>query len=138
MICVKCAVLALYYETVTTGGGIAARTGIPQQISDQEAMMATDVQDKAKPSGKADRYYQNPVLRDREWDQAKQAPWWLTAVVVAIVIAAFFVGAYAGAPYNLIGWIVGLVAILIYVALGSQRRLRARRRLREVHAQRAA
>ena len=101
--------------------------------------MATDTQAQAQTrKSKADRYYQNPVLRDREWDQAKQAPWWLMAVAVAIVIAAFFVGVYAGAPYNLIGWIVGILTIVVYAALGSRRRLHARRRLREIHAQRAA
>lgn len=101
--------------------------------------MATDVQEKAEArQSKADRYYQNPILRDQEWEHAKQAPYWLTVAALAIVAVAFFVGVYAGAPQNIVGWIVGLVTIVVYVLLGSQRRLRARRRLRELHAQRAA
>lgn len=101
--------------------------------------MATDTQAQGQAGqGKADRFYQNPVLRDREWEHAKQAPWWLTVAALASVVAGFLVGVYSGAPQNIIGWIVGVVTIVVYIGLGAQRRLRARRRLREIHAQRAA
>ena len=75
------------------------------------------------------------MLRDEEWERAKQAPWWLTALAVAIVVVAFFVGVYSTAPQNIIGWVVGIVTIAIYIGLGSARRRRARRRLREIHGQ---
>ena len=101
--------------------------------------MATDVQEKVEAKeGKADRFYQNPTLRDLEWERATQAPWWMTVVALAIVGVAFFIGVYASAPGNVIGWIVGIVTILIYIGLAGPRRLRARRRLRELHRQRAA
>jgi amino acid transporter len=101
--------------------------------------MTTDTQAQAQArQSRADRFYQNPILRDREWEQAKQPPWILTVVALAIVAAAFFIGVYSSAPQNIIGWIVGIVTILVYVALGAHWRLRARRRLRELHRQRAA
>ena len=101
--------------------------------------MATDVQEKVQESsGKAARFYQNPMLRDREWEQATQAPYWLTVAALAIVGVAFFFGVYAASPQNIIGWVVGIATILVYVALGGPRRLRARRRLRELHRQRTA
>lgn len=101
--------------------------------------MATDVQEKAEATeGKADRFYQNPILRDREWEQATQAPWWLTVVALAIIAVAFFIGVYSAAPQNVIGWVVGIATILVYVSLAGPRRMRARRRLRELHRQRAA
>lgn len=101
--------------------------------------MATNTQAQAqtRPS-KADRFYQNPNLRDQEWERATQAPWWLTVVALAVVGVAFFFGVYASAPQSIIGWIVGIVAILVFVSLAGPRRLRARRRLRELHGQKAA
>ncbi len=100
--------------------------------------MATEVQEKAEAKeGKADRFYQNPILRDQEWERATQAPYWLTVLALAIVGVAFFIGVYSGAPENIIGWIVGIITIIVYIALGGPRRLRARQRLRELHRQRA-
>lgn len=100
--------------------------------------MATDVQEKAEPKeGKADRFYQNPTLRDREWEQATQAPYWLTVAALAIIAVAFFIGVYAAAPLSVIGWIVGIATIVVYIGLEGPRRMRARRRLRELHRQRA-
>ncbi len=101
--------------------------------------MATETPEAGKSGrSKSDRFYQNPMLRDQEWERAKQAPWWLMALAVAIVVAAFFVGVYSAAPQNIIGWVVGVVTIAIYLGLGSVRRQRARRRLREIHGQTAA
>ena len=101
--------------------------------------MTTDIREQPETKeGKADRFYQNPSLRDREWEQATQAPYWLTVAALAIVGVAFFFGVYAASPQNIIGWVVGIAMILVYVALGGPRRLRARRRLRELHRQRTA
>jgi hypothetical protein len=85
--------------------------------------------------GKSDRYYKNPILRDQEWDRAKQPPLWLMVLALAIVAVAFFVGVYADKPHNIGGWIVGVTTIVIYMILGSRRRRRARRELREAHGQ---
>ncbi|HEX3954870.1 MAG TPA: hypothetical protein VHW90_14930 [Stellaceae bacterium] len=84
---------------------------------------------------RADRFYQNPILRDEEWDRAKQAPWWQMIVATAIVGVGFFAGVYAAKPYSVIGWIAGVAAIVVYLILGSARRRRARRVLREMHGQ---
>ncbi len=100
--------------------------------------MMTGRQEMAKSGlGKSNRFYQSPVLRDEEWDRAKQAPWWLMVLVLAIVGVAFFVGVYAGKPFSEAGWIVGVMTIVIYMGLSWLRRRRARRRLREVHGQAA-
>jgi Flp pilus assembly protein TadB len=88
--------------------------------------------------GRSDRFYENPILRDQEWDRAKQAPWWLMAVSIGIVAIAFFVGVYTGSPYSTIGWIAGIVTILIYLVLGWRRRRQARQKLREAHGQNKA
>jgi len=88
--------------------------------------------------GKSDRFYQNPILRDAEWDRAKQAPWWLLVLSIAVVGIAFFVGVYATQPYSTLGWIVGIMMIVIYLVLGGLRRRRARRLLRESHGQAAS
>lgn len=85
--------------------------------------------------GKADRFHINPVLRDAEWNQAKQAPGWLIGFVLVCVLVGFFVGVYAATPYSLAGWVIGTVAILIYLALDRGRRDRARRQLRQAHGQ---
>ena len=84
---------------------------------------------------RADRFYQNPVLRDGEWDRAKQAPWWLTTIVLAIVAIAFYSGIYSSTGPNLTGWIIGLVMIAIYFILGRLRRPWARQQLRQLHGQ---
>lgn len=84
---------------------------------------------------RADRFYQNQSMRDEEWNRATQAPLWLMALTVAIVAAGFFVGVYSNRPYSTLGWIVGVVAILLYIVLGGMRRRQARRRLRQAHGQ---
>jgi amino acid transporter len=99
-------------------------------------MKMTETQTTAKSElTKADRFYQNPVLRDEEWNRAKQPPWWLMASAIAIIAVAFFVGVYGSRPYSIIGGIVGVVTILIYIALGSTRRRQARQQLRKAHEQ---
>jgi hypothetical protein len=139
MTCVNARRSVLLSRQHQTGGEIAAPIDLVQQIWHQEATMATEVQEKAEiTEGKAGRFYQNPTLRDQEWERATQAPYWLTAAALAIVGVAFFVGVYSTAPQSIIGWIVGIITILVYVALGGPRRLRARRRLRELHQQRTA
>ena len=85
--------------------------------------------------GRSDRFYKNPVLRDEEWFSATQAPWWLLAVAILVVAAGFFLGVYAERPYNIFGWIIGLVMIGVYLLLGSIRRKRAREHLRQLHGQ---
>ncbi len=85
--------------------------------------------------GRSARFYQNPVLRDEEWNRAKQPPWWLMVLALAIVVVAFFVGAYGPAPWNAIGWIVGVITIAVYVVILSVRRRRAQHRLRVEHGQ---
>ncbi len=85
--------------------------------------------------GKTDRFYQNPILRDAEWNRAKQAPWWLMTLAVAIIAIAFAVGVYGGPPNSTIGWVVGIATIAIYLGLEEQRRRRARQHLRQVHGQ---
>lgn len=85
--------------------------------------------------GRADRFYKNPVLRDEEWNQVTQAPWWLVLLAVVIVVVGFFAGVYAERPFNVLGWIVGLLAIVIYGWLGAMRKRRARAELRKLHGQ---
>ena len=85
--------------------------------------------------GRSDRFYQNPALRDAEWNRTKQAPWWLTALTLVVIGVAFFVGVYGGAAVRQAGWIVGALALAIYVALAVSRRRWARRHLRQVHGQ---
>jgi hypothetical protein len=85
--------------------------------------------------GKADRFYKNPAQRDEEWDRYTRPPLWLMVLTIAIVGVAFFAGVYADKPHNIIGWIIGCVAIVIYGILGSVRRRRARRLLRQLHGQ---
>lgn len=88
--------------------------------------------------GRTQRFYQNPVLRDAEWDRAKEAPWWLMVLTIAIVAVAFFFGVYASGPQSIAGWIVGIIMVAIYLILGWQRRRRARQRLRQLHGQPAS
>jgi hypothetical protein len=85
--------------------------------------------------GKADRFHRNPVLRDREWDQAKQAPWWLMILTIAIVGVAAYAGVYATGSSRTLGWIVVVAAIVLYLLLGVVRRRRARQELRRAHGQ---
>jgi hypothetical protein len=86
-------------------------------------------------SNRADRYFQSPASRDAEWDRAKQPPWWLLGLVVAIVGAAFFVGVYAGGTASAVAWVVGIIAIAVFMVLGRARRGRARQQLRQAHQQ---
>ena len=85
--------------------------------------------------GKADRFYRNPALRDAEWNQATQPPWWLIVAVLGFVVVGFFAGVYTSTPCSLLGWLAGTVAILIYLALDRLRRGRARRQLGRAHGQ---
>jgi hypothetical protein len=85
--------------------------------------------------GRANRFYSNPVLRDAEWNQATKAPWWLIVLVVAVVAAGFFAGVYADGPSRVVGWTVGIVAIVVFFILAQLRRRRARRELRRAHGQ---
>lgn len=84
---------------------------------------------------RADRFYQNPALRDDEWNRATQPPWWLLVVVIAIVAAAFFIGVYGTADYRVAGWVIGVAAIVLYGCLAIVRRRHARRALRAAHQQ---
>jgi protein-S-isoprenylcysteine O-methyltransferase Ste14 len=84
---------------------------------------------------RADRFYLNPVLRDQEWNRAKQASGWALVVVLACIIIGFIAGVYADKPYSLIGWLIGTAAILIHFALAPVRRARAREKLRRAHGQ---
>lgn len=84
--------------------------------------------------GRANRFYQNPSLRDDEWNRAKQVPMWVTVLAMAIVGVGFFMGVYADAPQSTVGWIVGLITLILYGILTEVRRRQARRELREAHA----
>lgn len=88
--------------------------------------------------GKSDRFYANPILRDEEWSRAKQPSWLLMTVVVAIVGVAFFFGVYGDEPHSIVGWTVGVLAILTYICMGGLRRAWARRHLRRLHGQAAS
>ena len=89
-------------------------------------------------TGKANRFYSNPVLRDAEWNRAKQAPLALVLIVLACVIVGFFAGVYADKPYSVAGWLAGTLAIVVYIAVSRIRRGQARRTLRQAHAQMAS
>lgn len=86
-------------------------------------------------SNRYKRFYENPELREREWNEAKQAPLWWIILAVALVAAGFGFGTYGDEPYRTLGWIVGAATIAIHLVLEAQLRRRARRRLREVHEQ---
>ncbi len=85
--------------------------------------------------GKANRFYINQSLRDREWNRAKQPPWLLTLLALVIVAVAFFVGVYGSKPSSTAGWAIAVVTILIYALLEWLRRAPARRHLRHLHGQ---
>jgi amino acid transporter len=85
--------------------------------------------------GKSDRFYANPILRDEEWNRAKQPGWALMVLAVAIVTVAFFIGVYGGEPLSTVGWIIGILTIVIYIGLARVRRGLARRQLRRGHGQ---
>ncbi len=57
-------------------------------------------------TGKANRFYINQSLRDREWNRAKQPPWLLTLFALVIVGGAFFVGFYGSKPSSTAGWTI--------------------------------
>jgi len=84
---------------------------------------------------KADRFYANPVMRDQEWNQAKQLPWWLTVLALILIAVGSFFGVYSGEPQSTIGWIVAVLTVVVYIALSARQREVARRRLREAHGQ---
>ena len=88
--------------------------------------------------GKSNRFYTNSILRDEEWNRAKQPSAPLMALTMAIVAIAFFVGVYGGATQRAAGWVVGIITILTYMGLGWLRRDRARRQLRHLHGQAAS
>jgi len=92
----------------------------------------------ARSLSRADRYHQNTVLRDQEWDRATQAPWTLMAVSIALVAVGAYVGVYSTPGWRIIGWLAVVLTIVAYIWLGGLRRRRARQRLRELHGQVAA
>ncbi len=85
--------------------------------------------------GRANRYYINQSLRDREWNRAKQPPWLLTLFALVIVGVAFLVGVYGSKPSSTAGWTIAIITILIYQFVYWLRRTPARRRLRHLHGQ---
>ena len=84
--------------------------------------------------GKADRFYANPILRDEEWNRATQPSWPLMALAVAIVGIAFYYGFYGSPSQRATGWIIAILTMVIYTALGRMRRVGARGHLRSVHS----
>lgn len=85
--------------------------------------------------GNADRFHQNPILRDQEWNRATRPSWVLMVLTVAIVGVAFYYGFFGSGTQRAAGWTVGIAMIVVYLAVGWLRRIGARRRLRLIHGQ---